>query len=60
MRFWRTASGGAIGPRTSAAIGDDIDVLDIEKGAGRLGGLFQQHIQFVSQVALEAFPRRVT
>ncbi|MFZ3327261.1 MAG: hypothetical protein WA231_15840, partial [Methylocella sp.] len=42
MRFWRTANGGAIGPRTSAAIGDDIDVLDIEKGAGQLGGLFQQ------------------
>ena len=42
LRFWRTASGGAIGPRTSAAIGDDIDVLDIEKGAGQLGGLFQQ------------------
>jgi hypothetical protein len=42
LRFWRTASGGAIGPRTSAVIGDDIDVLDIEKGAGQLGGLFQQ------------------
>ena len=25
-----------------AAIGDDIDILDIENGAGRLGGLFQQ------------------
>ena len=25
-----------------AAIGDDIDILDIENGAGQLGGLFQQ------------------